>query len=93
MTISQRIISKAIPVALFVAVFLIGAIACIYLARSLLLVLLEVLDPIIPDARIATHWQRLLFSAALWFYYTAVILVLPCWAAWRCSRRVRQLLI
>jgi hypothetical protein len=93
MTPSKSIISQAAPAVVFVAVFLIGALAGFYWGRWGILYLTDALSPIIPDARTASFAQRAAFLMVLWTYHAVTILVLPCWAAWRCSLQVRRLLI
>ena len=88
MTTSQRIISQAAPV----AVFVIGALAGMWLTRVLLMLLVDYLFSVIPHGQTFTDAQRLLFFAGAWVFW-AVVIVVPCWVSWRCSRRLRQILV
>lgn len=87
MTTSQRIIFQTVPI----IVFVIGAIAGIWLTRALLMLLVEYLFSVIPHSQTATDSQRFLFFAGAWIFW-AVVVVVPCWLSWRCSRRIRQIL-
>jgi hypothetical protein len=88
MTSSQRIFTWTAPI----VVFVIGALVGMWLFRNLLLQLLEFLFSVIPHDQTATDAQRLWFFAGARVFW-AVVIVVPCWASWRCSRRVRQILV
>jgi uncharacterized membrane protein YesL len=88
MTTSQRIFTRTVPI----VVFVIGAFIGMWLLRALLLLLLDYLFSVIPHEQTATDAQRLLFFAGAWVFW-AVVIVIPCWASWRCSRRVQQILV
>ena len=87
MTTSQRIIFRTVPI----IVFVIGAFAGMWLTRALLLLLVSYLFSVIPHSQTATDSERLLFFAGACIFW-AVVVVVPCWLSWRCSRRVRQIL-